>query len=195
MVVTAVAGAAGALGAIAIGGKGTYDVAPFTMEFRAWPAAAGKTQFAVDPTGGLSAGHAEAGTHRAPMVFRATITGFISPTTLRLGGKLPDLSSSDRASLNNPRAFADFLGASAKDAARAFAIKVGLIGIGGAAVAGLLVSLAGLRFGRIAGAVLVGLLSLGGIGLLVQQTFDANQFSKTCWQAEGSASCTRIVPS
>jgi hypothetical protein len=190
MLITFAAGVAGALAGIAAGGTGTYDVAPFKMELRAWPTAAGETQFAVEAAG-LTPGRASAGTHRSPIGFRATITGVsvagLDPTAL--------IGSDDGESLRDPRVFAQFLGQNAKSAARAFGIKVALLAIGGAAIGGLGVALAGMRFGRIAGAVLAGVLTIGIIGLLVQQTYDPEQFRKTCWQQENSTSCTQIAPS
>ncbi|MFN2613555.1 MAG: hypothetical protein ABR552_01890 [Actinomycetota bacterium] len=189
MLLTIAAGGFGSLGAVAVAGRGTYNVAPFKVELRAWPAFQGKTEFAVEPIGTFSGGHASAGTHRSPIDFRATIKGFTvtgaDPTSI--------LTQEDSASLRDPRAFADFFAANGKQAARSFGIKVGLLALGGAAFGGLLVSFAGMRFGRVAGAVLAGVVTVGVIGLLVQQTYDAKQFSRTCWQAPDSSSCTRIV--
>jgi hypothetical protein len=168
VLVTALAGALGALVAIAGGGKGTYNVAPFELEMRAFPAAQGKTEFAIKQVGELAPGHAEAGTHRSPIVFRVTIVGLAS-----------DLAPSDLADIRTPRAFADKIASDGKSAARSFGLKLGMLAITGSLAAGGVCSLFGRRWRRMVGALLAGVLTFGVIGLLVQQTYDKGEFLKT----------------
>lgn len=185
--VTLVAGAAGALGAIAAGGKGTYDVAPFKIELRARPAALGKTELAIRPTplqtpAVLPSAYAEAGTHNAPIVFRATITGVDADKAI----------PSDYEAIQTPYGFSTLLSEQGKDAARAFAIKLALLSLAGGAAAGAAICFG--RYRRIVGAALGGLLTFAVIGLLVQQTYDSAEFTKTRFRTEGAPTKTPLEP-
>lgn len=178
--VTLVAGAVGAFGAIAAGGKGTYDVAPFAIELRARPAALGKTELAVRPSAiptpvVLPSAYAEAGTHNGPIVFRATVVGLDAEKAI----------PSDFQAAQDPHGLATLIGERGKDAARAFAIKLALLALAGGAAAGAVICFG--RFRRIVGAALGGLLTFAVVGLLVQQTYDGGEFAKTRFQTEGPA--------
>lgn len=165
---TIVAGSAGAFTAIAAAGSGTYDVAPFELELRAVPAPLGETVLAKQAAG-LEAGRAEAGTHQAPIVYRATITNIT----------LAGLAPTDRELLATPEGMATLLGERARDAIRAFGIKLALLSLGGGAAAGLGVSLVGMQWRRIAGGAIAGVLTLAVVGVLTQQTYDKSEFRKT----------------
>ena len=163
--VTLIAGVAGAAGAVAIGGHGVYDIAPFRAELRARPALTGKTEIAVRaPVVGRS--HAEASTHSAPIAFRVTITGISGKATV-----------SDLATLRNPRDLATLLGQRDSAAVRAFAIKVGLLALGGGFAGGLIVSMG--RWRRMLGGALVGLLAIAIVGTFVAATYNTDAFAKT----------------
>lgn len=174
------AGAIGAMSSVAAGGHGTYDITPFRIELRAKPAFFGKTEFAVRPLT-LHPGHAEAGTHAAPIVLRATITD-ISPAFV----------TSDRKTVATPHAFAAFMGQEGKDAVRAFAIKLALLALAGGAAGGAAVSFG--RWKRIVGGALAGLLTFAIIGLLIQQTYNSAEFLKTRYVLD-RASLPAPVPS
>jgi hypothetical protein len=180
--VTLLSGALGSAVAIGAAGKGTYDVAPFKVELRAWPAALGKTELAIGQVQGLLPSHAEAGTHRAPMDFKATIVGLSAPAApddLRVG--------------TSPEDFKKFLEENGKHAMVKFGIKLALLSLIGGALAGLGVSMG--RWRRIAGGALAGLLALLVVGLMVQSTYDGKQFSKTRYTLDRRAGPSSIVPS
>lgn len=164
--ITIAAGVLGSFIAIAVAGNGRYHVAPFTMELSARPAPAGKTEFEFKPTAaGLSPGHAEAGTHAAPLAFRVTVTD--------VSGLVP----SDAARASTPGGFADFMSANGKAAVRSFAIKVAIVSLLGALVAGLAISMG--RWQRIVGSLLTGVLTLAVLGGMTAATYDADEFKKT----------------
>ena len=165
MLVTLIAGIGGAAGAVAIGGHGVYDIPPFRAELRAWPAASGKTEIAVRaPVIGRA--HAEANTHTAPIAFRVTITGISGRAT-----------ASDLAALRNPRDLATLIGQQDSAAVRSFAIKVGLLALGGGFAGGLVVSFG--RWRRLLGGALAGLLAIAIVGAFVAATYNTDAFAKT----------------
>lgn len=182
VLITLIAGAVGALSAIAAGGKGTYDIAPFTVELRAKPAALGKTELAVKQLGALIPGHAEAGTHKAPIVFRATITG-LSPVA----------APTDFKAVDTPDGFVSFLAEDGKKAATSFAIKLALLALSGGAAAGVAISFG--RWRRIVGAALAGLLTFAVIGLMVQRTYNKAEFLKTRYVLDARDEAPSILPS
>jgi hypothetical protein len=167
ILVTAVAGAAGALAAVGAVGRGTYQVGPFRIELRARPAALGTTELAIRAVEGFIPSHAEAGTHAAPMVFRATIVEVDAA----------GLVASDRAVARSPRALATFIGDDGKSAITAFAIRLALLALAGGAAAGLALSFG--RWRRAIGAAVAGVLTITAIGILVQRTYNADEFLKT----------------
>ena len=175
VLVTIIAGAAGALGAVAAGGKGTYDVAAFRVELRAMPAALGKTELAVrpePPAAGVPRTHAEAGTHNAPLVVRATVVD--------VSGAVP----SDLKAFWSPYDLASYLGDEGKDAAQRFALMLAGLAAAGGAGAGLLVSFG--RWRRVVGGLAAGVLTFAVIGFLMQQTYDAREFQKTSFVSDDS---------
>lgn len=185
ILVTIVAGAAGALGAVAAAGKGTYDVAAFRVEFRATPAALGKTELAVQPETpipGVPRQHAEAGTHNAPLVVRATIVD-ASRTV-----------PSDLRAFDSPADLAGYLGDEGKDAIQRFALYLAGLAAGGGAAGGLLISFG--RWRRVLGGLVAGIATFAAIGFLMQQTYDAREFQKTSFVVEepGLGSTTNIAP-
>ena len=182
LLITLVAGISGAMGAIATGGTGTYEVGPFTMELQARPDAYGKTELAVRKVEQFAPGHAEAGTHKAPMAFRATIVG-VNPRSI---------VSSDRAIVTNPYEMARFMGEEGKGAMRAFAIKLAGLAAAGAAAAGVAISLG--RWRRIIGATVAGILALAVVGVMTKQTYDAKEFLKTRFVVESAPSPTDGLP-
>ena len=162
---TIVAGIGGATGAIAIGGSGTYDMPPFRAELRAWPATSGKTEIAVRaPVIGRA--HAEAGTHNAPIDFRVTIVGVSRSAT-----------GSELAALRNPRDLMTVLARNDSAAVRSFAIKLGVLALGGGIVGGVVVSFG--RWRRIVGAAIIGLIAVALVGVAVKATYNADAFAKT----------------
>jgi hypothetical protein len=180
--ITILAGAAGAGGAIAVAGHGTYDVGPFRAELRAWPAAAGKTELAVKAVPALGGAvlqnvHAEAGTHRGPIDFKATIVGLTDDAGLR---------SVIETALSDPRALATTIGDEGKDAVKSFAIKLGALSLGGGLAGGLIVSLG--RWRRILGGAVAGLLAFAIVGVIVQSTYNADEFKKTRFVSDQTAS-------
>ena len=166
------AGSAGALGSVAALGTGTYDIAPFTVQFRAAPAALGKTELAIRPEPeipGVPRQHAEAGTHRSPIAVRASITGVTSSGIVRR----------DREVLTTPYDLAAYIGSEGKVAIRRFAIKLAVLALAGSGAAGLLISFG--RWRRILGAVVAGLVTFAIIGFLLHRTYDTAEFKKTQW--------------
>jgi hypothetical protein len=161
------AGAVGAMIAIGVAGKGTYDIAPFKLQLRAMPALLGATELAVAPFGRQVPVHATAGTHKAPMKLRITVLGTSSNAT-----------ADDLAALTTPRRLTSFYGDNAKSATRSFALKLLALAIAGGAAAGAALSF-GHRWRRIVGGALSGLLTFAIVGLLVYKTYDANEFAKT----------------
>jgi hypothetical protein len=188
--ITIIAGVAGAAGSIAIAGHGTYDVGPFKTELRAWPATAGKTELAVKaPLPGVGVGslldyHAEAGTHRGPIDFKATVVGISSAVELR---------TVVETALNDPRALATEIKNDGQHAIKSFAIKLGALALGGGLGAGLIISLG--RWRRILGGAVAGLLAFAIVGFIVQSTYDANEFSKTRFVSSQPAPSTSTTPS
>jgi hypothetical protein len=165
VIVTLIAGIAGAAGAVAVGGHGTYDISPFRAELRAWPATSGTTEIDVRaPIIGRA--HAEATTHKAPIAFRVTITG-LSGTA----------AASDLAALRNPRDLAALIGQQDSAAVRSFAIKLGLLALGGGVAGGLVVSLG--RWRRLLGGAIAGLLAIAIVGVAVKATYNTDAFAKT----------------
>lgn len=176
ILVTVLAGVGGSAAAIGVAGSGTYEVAPFDVELRAIPAPQGKTVLAKQ-TAGIEPGRAEAGTHNAPMEFKATITG------ISVGDRL---TNTDAQLVATPEGMAAFMGEQGKDAVRSFGIKLAIVGTGGGALAGFGTALAGMRWRRIAGGAVAGLLSLAVVGVLTQQTYDSSEFEKTSFVADES---------
>lgn len=175
ILVVLVAGALGSLAAIAAAGKGTYDVGAFKVELRATPALLGKTEIACRHSACPVQGHAEAGTHRAPIVLRMTIVGVNEDQVV----------PSDLARLRSPKGLADFYGDEAKDAAISFGIKLALLAAAGGAAGGAAISFGRLR--RIPGGLIAGVLTVAVIGLLLQQTYDRTEFAKTRFVTEKPA--------
>src|SRR5207253_2634637 len=141
-----IAGIGGATGAVAAGGHGVYTIPPFRAELRAWPAVTGKTELAVrTPLGGA---HAEAATHHAPLDIRVTIIGVSSSA-----------AASDLRALRDPQSLASLIAQQDGAAVRSFAIKLGLLALGGGLGGGIIVSIG--RWRRIVGAALAGLLAMG----------------------------------
>ena len=164
--VVLLAGALGASVAVGLAGKGTYDIAPFKVELRAFPAPLGKTELAIGAVQGFVPSHAEAGTHKAPLVFKATIkelTAAPAPDDLKVG--------------TSPKEFNDFLTENGKHAKLAFGLKLLLLSALGGALGGAAVAMK--RWRRIAGGAVAGVLALAVVGLMVQRTYDSKQFSKT----------------
>ncbi len=172
-VITFVAGAAGALSAVAAAGVGTYDVEPFRIELRAAPASGGTTELAVRAVPRIQLGHAEAPTHSAPLRVRVTVLG--ATETLLPG---------DPARIKSPKDLVAFMGADAKDAVRSFAIKCALLAASGGAAAGAALSLFGMRWRRVVGAALAGVLTFGLIGAMMQQTYDSSKFLRVRYVPE-----------
>ena len=165
VLVTLIAGIGGAAGAVAIGGHGVYDIPPFRAELRAWPAVSGKTEIAVSAPA-IGCAHAEARTHSAPIAFRVTITGISGKTT-----------ASDLAALQSSRDLATLIGRQDAAAVRSFAIKVGLLALGGGFAGGLAVSFG--RWRRLLGGALVGLLAIAIVGAFVEATYNTDAFAKS----------------
>lgn len=188
ILVVAAAGAVGSLGTVAVAGKGTYDIAPFKVRMQAIPAPLGETVFEIQPLEGITQVpiRAEAGTHAAPLVAQATIVGVASGLT-----DVSSIVASDRELLDNPHDLALFMKEDGQSAVRSFAVLLGGLSIGGGALGGLLLSFG--RWRRILGGALAGMLTFGGIGLAMQQTYDAGEFRKTCFQVEGT--CVGDPPS
>jgi hypothetical protein len=163
--VTLAAGVVGSFAAIAIAGKGSYEVPPFTMDLSARPAPAGKTEFEFKPSAtGLSPGFAEAGTHAAPLAFRVTVTG-------------ANALDSDIARTATPGGFQDFMTENGKDAVRSFAIKVGLASLVGSLLAGAAISMG--RWQRVVGSLIAGVLTIATLGGITAATYDGDEFKKT----------------
>lgn len=170
ILVVLLAGGTGALGTVAIAGRGTYDVAPFKVRLQALPAPLGETALELQPVEGVIEvpARAEAGTHASPLLAKATIVGVTSPPV-----------RSDLVLLDSPYELASFLGQDGKDAIRSFAVLLAGLSIGGGALGGLVLSFG--RWRRILGGALAGVLTFGGIGVLMQQTYDTSEFRKTCF--------------
>lgn len=165
VLITIIAGVAGAAGAVVIGGHGTYDMPPFRAELRAWPAVSGKTELAVRaPVIGKA--HAEADTHKAPIAFRVTIIGVSGSAT-----------ASELQALRDPHSLATVLAQHDAAAIRSFAIKVGLLAVAGGLAGGLVVSLG--RWRRLLGGAIAGLLVIAIVGLVVKGTYDVDSFANT----------------
>jgi hypothetical protein len=163
--ITIVAGVAGAVGAITVAAHGTYDMPPFRAELRAWPSFSGKTEIAVRaPVVGKA--HAEAPTHQAPISFRVTIVG-VSSSAKR----------ADLLAIRDPHALVTAIGKQDSTAVRSFAIKVGLLALGGGLAGGLLISFG--RWKRIVGGALAGLLVIAIVGVVVKATYNADNFTGT----------------
>lgn len=181
-VVTLAAGALGAAITVGIAGKGTYDVAPFKIELRAWPAPLGKTELAIGAVQGLVPSHAEAGTHKAPLGFRATIKSLSAPA-----------AADDLAVGRSPKEFYDFLTANGKRAMVSFGIKLALLALVGGGALGAAISMG--RWQRILGGALAGLVTLALVGLLVQRTYDSEQFAKTRYVLDAPRTSPNVLPS
>ena len=165
VLITIIAGVAGAAGAVAVGAHGTYDIPPFRAELRTWPSVSGKTELAVRaPVIGRA--HVEARTHDGPITFRVTIVGISSKATV-----------ADLQALRDPHDLATLLGRQDSAAIRAFAIKVGLLALGGGLAGGLLVFFG--RWRRFLGGALAGLLVIAIVGAVVEATYDTEQFRNT----------------
>lgn len=178
--VTIAAGVSGAFGGIAAGASGTYEVPPFTVELRAMPAPAGKTELEVKPAS-LSPGYSEAGTHASPLVLRATVVSID-------GSLLP----SDAIALATPNGFANHFAENGKAAGIAFAIKTAIVGLLGALAAGAAISFG--RWQRILGAAIAGILTLGVVGAMTAATYDKDEFKKTSFQRSDSGGPGSILP-
>ena len=183
-----IAGVAGAAGTIAIAGHGTYDVGPFKTELRAWPAPAGKTELAIEYNAFGPNIHAEAGTHRGPIAFKATIVGLNGIGSV----------AASAAELSDPRALATKIRDDGQDAIKSFAIKLGSLALGGGLGGGLIISLG--RWRRILGGAVAGLLAFAIVGFIVQSSYNANEFTKTRFVTEDGrvispSTLTSILPS
>jgi hypothetical protein len=164
-VITAIAGIVGALATVGAAGKASYDIPPFRVELKARPAVAGATELAIQPQA-LNPGFATAGTHAGPLVVRATITG-VSGT----------LVPTDIRAVATPKDAADYLGQEGKSAIRSFVLLCAMLALAGGAAGGTAVSFG--RWQRVVGGALAGLLAFAVIGLVMQQTYDAEEFVKS----------------
>src|SRR5438067_7514529 len=162
---TIIAGVGGATGAVAAGGHGVYTIPPFRAELRAWPAVTGKTELAVR-TPLIGRAHAEAATHNAPLDIRVTIIGVSSSA-----------AASDLRALRDPQSLASLIAQQDGAAVRSFAIKLGLLALGGGLGGGIIVSPG--RWRRIGGAALAGVLAFGIVGVAVKVTYKPDEFAKT----------------
>jgi hypothetical protein len=175
ILVTLAAGVGGSFAGITVAADGRYDIPPFTVELSATVAPAGKTEFEVKPTAvGVSPGFAEAGTHAAPLAFRATVTD--------VRGLVP----SDAARLATPGGFAEFMKTNGEEAVRAFAVKTGLVSLLGSLLVGLAISMG--RWQRIVGSLIAGVLNLAVLGGLTAATYDADEFKKTSFRPTDNSS-------
>lgn len=163
--ITAIAGIAGALTVISAAGNATYDVAPFTIELRARAALAGQTELAIRPAE-LRPGHAVAGTHAGPIAFGVSITGVSG-----------SIVGSDLRAIATPRDAAGYIGDEGKSAIRSFVILCAMLALAGGAAGGTAVSFG--RWQRVVGGAVAGLLAFVVIGLVVQQTYRADEFLKS----------------
>lgn len=169
-----VTGGAGSLGSVALFGKGTVKVAPFTVEVSVMPAPAGKTRLAIDPAAtGLVPGAAEADTHASPLEFEARITG-VTAEGLSLTGALAPQNVS-----RNPRELAGFIREHGRSQLRAFGVRVILVSALGGLIGGLIVGLG--RWKRTLATMLLGVALTGGLGAIAGMTYDVNQFQNTTW--------------
>jgi hypothetical protein len=169
-----VTGGAGSLGSVALFGKGTVNIAPFTMELEVKPAPAGKTRIAIDPGAtGLVPGTAEATTHSGPLEFSARVTG------VTLQGV--DLSSplAPEKVTRNPRELAGYIREHGRSALRSFGIRVVLVSALGGLIGGMIVGLGNWK--RTLITMVLGVLTFGGIGAVAGSTYDINQFENTQW--------------
>lgn len=169
-----VTGGAGSLGSVALFGKDTVKIAPFTMEVSVVPAAAGKTRLSLDPAAtGLVPGAAEAKTHSSPLEFEARITG-VTAEGLSLTGALAPQNVS-----RNPRELAGFIREHGRSQLRAFGVRVILVSALGGLVGGLVVGLG--RWKRTVVTMVLGVVLTGGLGAVAGMTYDVNQFQTTQW--------------
>jgi hypothetical protein len=167
-------GGGGSLTAVALLGKGTVHIAPFTMEVQVKPAPIGKTRLAIDPgSTGLVPGTAEAGTHVAPVEFGARITG-VTAEGLDLTSPL-----APEKVTRNPRELAGFIREHGRSQLRTFGIRVILVSALGGLIGGLIVGLG--QWKRTLVTMVLGVVVVGGLGAVAGMTYDINQFQNTQW--------------
>jgi hypothetical protein len=178
ILLTLIAGWAGSLGAVAAFGSGTYTVAPFEVKLRVEPSTIGRTMLEVEPAPGINPGHASAETHTSYLSFRATVTGLTASTNA--------LGAANAATLvADPKAMVGFLEQDGRSAVRSFAIKVGVLSLGGGLVGGVVVSMG--RWKRMLGGAIAGLVLIGALGAAAGLTYDANQLRNLRFAPSSSA--------
>lgn len=177
-------GVAGSLGAVSALGKGTYDVAPLKVKMSVSVAGSGSTTMSMEAAG-FTPGKSAAATHDSPLEFGAVIVGVDAAGLARavVENNVASGPTSEPLDPTKPELVSRYLADNGKSAARSFGIKVGLLALGGGLIAAGIGAL-GKPKRSIAGAV-AGLLVVGVLGLIAQQTYDVTGFQNTQFQQPG----------
>jgi len=169
LVVTILLGIGGSLVALAAFGHGTYRVGPLLMEMSVKPATSGTTELGVEFAQlGLKGGTAKTETHSGFLALRGSVVGIIG-----------DASALEAVQVTrDPLTLAKAIRDQGKTAFRKFAIRLGLVTLGGGAAGGAAIALIGLKTRRMFQGMLAGVLVVGILGLLAWQTYDIDKFQK-----------------
>jgi hypothetical protein len=163
LILTILLGIAGSLGAVAAFGEGEYRVGPMLVRMKVIPASKGTTKLAVEyAQAGLTAGGAKTKTHAGFLALEADVTGIVGQAN----------ATAAVIATKDPSTLAKTIRDQGKDAFRKFAIRLGLVTVGGGAAGGFLLALVGLKTRRLFQGAVAGVLVVAVLGLIAWQTYD-----------------------
>jgi hypothetical protein len=174
LIVTILLGIAGSLVAMAAFGKGTYRVGPFLVQMSVKPATSGTTEMGIEfAQAGLQGGSAKKETHTGFLALRGAIVGLVGS----------DLSVEQLAAAKDPFSLATTIRDDGKAAMRKFALRLGLVVLGGGAAGGFAISLVGLKTRRLFQGAIAGVLVVGILGILAWKTYDIDKLNKVSFNS------------
>jgi hypothetical protein len=181
LIVTVLLGIAGSLIGMAAFSTHAYRVGPLVVEMSVKPSTEGKTVLGIEFAQlGLKAGTAEAKTHSGFLEIKGNVIGIIG------NGVAVDAITATK----DPATLAKFIQTEGKTAMRKFALRLGLIVLGGGAAGGAAIALVGLKTRRIFQGSIAGVVVFGVLGLLAWQTYDLSKLNGVNFGAPTVASST-----
>jgi hypothetical protein len=170
LIVTILLGIVGSFVAMAAFGKGTYRVGPFLVEMSVKGDTKGTTEVGVEFAQlGLTAGKAKKETHTGFLALHGSVVGIVGT----------DLSPEQVASAKDPFTLATTIRDDGKQAMRKFALRLGLVVLGGGAAGGAAIALVGLKTRRLFQGAIAGVLVVAILGVLAWQTYDIDKLRGT----------------
>jgi hypothetical protein len=169
-IITILLGIVGSFVAMAAFGKGTYRVGPYLVEMSVKGSTKGTTQLGVEFAQlGLKAGSIKKETHTGFLGLRGAVTGIVGSS----------LSAEQIAAAKDPFTLATTIRDEGKAAMRKFALRLGLVVLGGGAAGGAAIALVGLKTRRLFQGAIAGIMVVGILGVLAWQTYDIDKLQGT----------------